>query len=97
MGIEKANNCETVEDVYARLKELEEETRLISSSEDLYELEQEIISYTNRLASLLLKKKVQLTLNSPEQLLKEKELISNWPGRMKSEGFQLVQIQTRGG
>ena len=56
MGIEKANNCETVEDVYARLKELEEETRLISSSEDLYELEQEIISYTNRLASLLLKK-----------------------------------------
>ena len=57
MGIEKANNCETVEYVYARLKELEEETRLISSSEDLYELEQEIISYTNRLASLLLKKK----------------------------------------
>lgn len=56
MGFEKANNCETLEDVYAHLKKLEEETRRISSPEELNELEEEIMSYTNCLAALLLKK-----------------------------------------
>ena len=97
MGIEKANNCETLEDVYAHLKELEEATRRISGPEKLDELEQEIMSYTNRLAALLLKKKVQETLDSPDQKVQEKEVVVNWPGRMKSEGFETVQIQTREG
>lgn len=56
MEIKKAKDCETVEDVYACLKELEEDKRLIRSAEELDQLEQEIMSYTNRLAALLLKK-----------------------------------------
>lgn len=57
MEIRKAKNCETVEDVHACLKQLEENKRLIRNPEELYQLEQEIMSYTNRLAALLLKKK----------------------------------------
>ena len=56
MNIKKAKNCDTVEEVYACLKELDEDKRLIRSPEDVNQLEQEIMSYTNRLAALLLKK-----------------------------------------
>ena len=55
--IRTAKNCETVEDVYACLKELDEDRQLIGSPEELDLLEQKIMSYTNRLAALLLKKK----------------------------------------
>jgi len=53
----KAENCETVEEVYACLKALDEDKRLIRSPEDLDQIEKEIMSYTNRLAALLLKKR----------------------------------------
>ncbi len=56
MNIKKAKNCDTVEEVYACLKELDEDNRLIRNAEDLNQIEQEIMSYTNRLAALLLKK-----------------------------------------
>lgn len=56
MKIKKASNCETLEEVYACLRHLEEERRLIRSPEELDQLEREIMSYTNRLAALLLKK-----------------------------------------
>lgn len=60
MEIKTAKNCETVEDVYVCLKELEEDRQLIGSPEELDLLEQKIMSYTNRLAALLLKKKSKL-------------------------------------
>lgn len=55
--IKTAKDCETVEDVYACLKKLEEDRQIIGSPEELDLLEQKIMSYTNRLAALLLKKK----------------------------------------
>lgn len=57
MEIKKAKDCESIEDVYGCLKELEEDRQLIRSPEELDQLEQAIMSYTNRLAVLLLKKK----------------------------------------
>lgn len=57
MEIKKSNNCETIEEVYACLKTLEKETRLIRNPADIDALEQEIMNYTNQLAALLLKKK----------------------------------------
>lgn len=57
MAIKKAENCETVDEVHACLKELDEDKRLIRSPEDLTQMEQEIMSYTNRLAALFLKKR----------------------------------------
>jgi hypothetical protein len=57
MEIKKAHNCETVEEVYACLKALDEDKRLIRNPEELAQMEQEIMSYTNRLAALLLKKR----------------------------------------
>lgn len=57
MVIKKAEDCETAEEVYACLKELDEDKRLIRNPEEVDRLEQEIMSYTNRLAALLFKKK----------------------------------------
>lgn len=56
MGIKKAKDCETVEEVQACLKALDEDNRLIQTPEELERIENEILSYTNRLAALLLKK-----------------------------------------
>lgn len=56
MGIKKAKDCETVEEVQACLKALDEDNRLIRTPEELERIENEILSYTNRLAALLLKK-----------------------------------------
>lgn len=36
-------------------------------------------------------------MNAPEHNEQEKELVRSWPGRMKSEGFETVQIQTTSG
>lgn len=52
----KAKDCKTVDEVYACLKDLEEDKKLIRSPEELDQLEQAIMSYTNRLAALLVKK-----------------------------------------
>jgi len=36
-------------------------------------------------------------LDSPEQQAQEKEFVRNCGNRMKSEGYEAVQIQTKGG
>ncbi|NWH06964.1 hypothetical protein HXW94_18630 [Desulfobacter latus] len=54
--MKKAEDCETVEEVQAYLKVLDEDNRLIQTPEELERIENEILSYTNRLAALLLKK-----------------------------------------
>lgn len=56
MKRKKAESCETVEEIYELLKQLDKEKRLIRSPEELIQVEQEILSYTNRLAALMLKK-----------------------------------------
>jgi hypothetical protein len=90
-------DCQKIEDVYVSLQQLEKETRQVSSPEELEALEREIIGYTNRLAALLLQKKLQACLDSEEQQEKEAEFIRSWPGRMKSEGKETVLILTIGG
>lgn len=100
---EKTNCVEDIEDikeiqeVYTRLRDLEQATRQLSSPEDLDALEAEINGYTNRLKALLLQKHLQAALDSEEQQEKEAELIQLHPGRMKSEGYETVRIMTAGG
>lgn len=98
--IEKENrveDCREIEEVYACLRDLEQEARVVSSPEELEALEREIMGHTNRLAALLLQKQLQACLDSPEQQEEEAELIQRWPGRMKSEGYETVRILTAGG
>ena len=58
MEIKNTEACETVEDIYGCLKELEDDdSHPMNSPEELEQLEQKIMNYTNQLAALLLKKK----------------------------------------
>ena len=55
--MKKAEDCNSVDEVLACLKELEEDsTRLVRNAEELEQMEQEILEYTNRINALLLKK-----------------------------------------
>lgn len=53
MVMKKAKHCDTVEEVYACRKELDEDNRLICTSKELEQMGHEILGYTNRLTALL--------------------------------------------
>lgn len=56
--MKKAEDCNTVDEAYACLKELEEDpNRLVRNAKELEQMEQEILGYTNRISALLLKKR----------------------------------------
>jgi hypothetical protein len=52
------------------------------------------MSYTNRLAAVGEKKDTG-DLDSSEQ--EEKDVVRNWSGRMKNEGFETVRFRPAGG
>jgi len=55
--MKKAEDCNTVDEVYVCLKELEEApNRLVSNAQELEQMERELLEYTNRISALLLKK-----------------------------------------
>lgn len=100
MESEKGNrvdNHHEIEDIYASLRKLEQKKPQNTNPEEVELMEKEIKSYTDRLGALVLQKRLQALLDSDEQHKKEAELIRNWPGKMKSEGYVTVCILTVGG
>ncbi len=56
--MKKAEDCNTVDEVLACLKELEEDpNRLVRNAKELEQMEQEILEYTNRISAFFLKKR----------------------------------------
>nr|WP_319392927.1 hypothetical protein [uncultured Desulfobacter sp.] len=56
--MKKAEDCNTVDEVLACLKEQKEDlTRLVRNAKELEQMGQEILEYTNRISALLVKKK----------------------------------------
>ncbi|MDD9303081.1 MAG: hypothetical protein HUK40_12380 [Desulfobacter sp.] len=56
--MKKAEDCNTVDEVLACLKELEEDpNRLVRNANKLEQMEQEILEYTNRISAFFLKKR----------------------------------------
>ena len=85
------------QEVYERLRELEQGSRRVSSAEELEALEREIRTCTDTLASLLLERHVQASLDAEAQREKEAELIRSGPAKMKNEGDEWVRIRTVSG
>ncbi|WDP84205.1 MAG: hypothetical protein HUN05_08410 [Desulfobacter sp.] len=56
--MKKAEDCNTVDEVLACLKKLEEDpNRLVRNANELEQMEQEILEYTNRISAFFLKKR----------------------------------------
>ncbi|WDP84297.1 MAG: hypothetical protein HUN05_03260 [Desulfobacter sp.] len=56
--MKKVEDCNTVDEVLACLKELEEDpNRLVRNANELEQMEQEILEYTNRISAFFLKKR----------------------------------------
>ncbi|MDD9303551.1 MAG: hypothetical protein HUK40_14910 [Desulfobacter sp.] len=56
--MKKAEDCNTVNEVLACLKELEKDpNRLVRNANELEQMEQEILEYTNRISAFFLKKR----------------------------------------
>lgn len=90
-------NGDKRQQVYERLRELEQVSRRVTNPEELEALEREIRACTDALASFLLERHVQASLDAEEQREKEAELIGSWPQKIKNEGYETVQIRTASG
>ncbi len=90
-------NDDKRQQVYERLRELEQVSRRVTNPEELEALEQEIRACTDALASFLLECHVQASLDAEEQREKEAELIRSWPRKLKNEGYETVPIRTASG
>ncbi|MDD9302700.1 MAG: hypothetical protein HUK40_10345 [Desulfobacter sp.] len=56
--MKKAEDCNTVDEVLACLKKLEEDpNRLVRNANELKQMEQEVLEYTNRISAFFLKKR----------------------------------------
>ena len=83
--------------VYERLRELEQNSRSVSSPEELEVLEREIRAGTDALANRLWERHVQASLDAEEHREQEAELIRAWPQKMKQAGYETVRIHTASG
>lgn len=75
-----------IADIQDELTKLQASTRIVTNAEEMASLEREIRVLTDRLAAALLGQKVQASLDSEEMTEAERELIEEYPKRMKSEG-----------
>lgn len=80
------------------LARLGEETRRISSREELEAYEQEVASRTDRLAGLVVGLKLQESIASSEVEEQAKQLVKSYPKRLKNQGLREVALRVvRGG
>lgn len=75
-----------LEVIKQEIEELQSSQRVVTSPEELVQLEREIRRLTERLASALLGQKVQECLDTAEVQEKEQEMVKSHPKRLKSEG-----------
>ena len=75
--------------IHQELAEMQASSRIVTSPEELEELEREIRQLTDRLAAAMLGQKVQRSLDSEEGQDAERTLIRNHPQRLKSEGKKI--------
>ena len=68
------------------LVHLQTSSRIVTTPEEMKQLEREIRVLTDRLAAALLGEKVQASLDSDEMTEAEGKLIQDHPKRLKSEG-----------
>lgn len=68
------------------LMELHKSSRIVTTPQEMEQLEREIRMLTDRLAAAMLGQKVQASLDSDEMTEAEAKLIQDHPQRLKSEG-----------
>lgn len=93
-GNQTTQTADMLQHAYRALAELEHDYRVVSTPEELEALERDIRRQTDAVARLLLEKQVQASLETDGQKAKEAELIARWPGTMKNEGYETVQVRT---
>lgn len=72
--------------IQKELAQFQTSSRIITTPQEMEQLEREIRELTDRLAAAVLGQKVQASLDSDEMAEVEAKLIQEYPKRMKSEG-----------
>jgi len=81
-----------IEQIQHELSVLQQSRRIVTTPQELAELEREIRRLTDRLGNALLGQKVQASLDSDELSEAEQTLVKRHPKRLKSEGKKTSQF-----
>lgn len=90
-------NSDAIQAAYEEIWELEQTKQHIDGPEALEQFERSLRKATDNLATLILQKHLQASLDSPANKDKENELIKTCKGKFKNEGFIIVSVDTMSG
>lgn len=89
---------EQIQESLMELKRISEKQSFMKNANDLEAMEREINKVTDRLSGLILAKKIQQSVDSPELQEEVSELIKAHPKKLKNQGPREVEIRpARGG
>ena len=91
------NFCGGIQVLFQKAQEICNSDQVISSAEQLEELEQKVGDLTDQLQAVIIEKRLQSSLDSEEVRETEADLVANLPWKLKNKGLRDVVITLRCG
>lgn len=86
-----------IEELFAKVDRLRSENRKLRMADDLETFESEVVELTDNLASLLIGRQIQLSIDSEEMRKDRLELVKSNPRKLKNNGNEDVEIRVARG
>lgn len=89
--------CGAIQALFQQAQEICNSNQVISSAEQLEELEQKVCDLTDQLQAVIIEERLQSLLDSEEARKTEADLVANLPWKLRNNGFREVVITLRCG
>ena len=89
--------CGAIQALFQKAQEICNSDQLISSAEQLEELEQKACDLADQVQAVIIEERLQSSLDSEEARKREADLVANIPGKLKNNGLRDVVITLRCG
>ena len=87
--------CGGIQALFQKAQEICNSDQVVSSAEQLEELEQKACDLANQLQALIIEERLQSSLDSEEVRKTEADLVANLPWKLKNKGLRDVVITLR--
>ncbi|MDL1979690.1 MAG: hypothetical protein LWX52_16680, partial [Deltaproteobacteria bacterium] len=82
--------CSAIQALFQKAQEICNSDQIISSAEQLEELEQKVGDLTDQLQAIIIEERLQSSLDSEEVRETEADLVANLPWKLKNKGLRDV-------
>jgi len=90
-------SCSAIQVLFQKAQEICKSDQVVSSAEQLEELEQKVCDLTDQLQAIIIEERLQSSLDSEEVRETEADLVANLPWKLKNKGLRDVVITLRCG